>query len=222
MADDDRKRAPGQDAAQGSTSDPTEVALPEHASAYFSPRSPPSSASHPTLETEAIRLDPAIDPDEAPTQPVKIIEAPAWLGVPLQSDAPTVLVPIVQARRRRRRLLAAVAAALVGVAAGVVYGFTRPLPAVHSPARQPAVRSADAPPTQVPGIADEMGAPSEPVQTAAGADEGQPTSETPTLATGTRPVPTLHPASKVSRPAAGSPGAPSAWLKSEPPKPWFK
>jgi hypothetical protein len=222
MADDDRKRAPGQHEAQRSTSDPADVVLPEHASAYFSPHPPPTSSSNPTLETEAVRLDPAIDPDEAPTQPVKIVEPPAWLGVPLQSDAPTVLVPIVRARRRRR-VFAALAAALVGVAAGVVYGFSRPIPSARVTASPSlAGGSSVAAPTAGSTLDFPTAAPPTAAPTPAAPEDEAPSvaSDPSSIATAVRPVPT-RPGQK-GRPTSAASGAPSAWFKSAPPKPWFK
>ncbi len=225
MADEYRRRAPGQRAADAAEPESADVALPEHASAYFSPRPPPSSTSHQTIETEAIRLDPAIDPDTAVTQQMKVggLSPPPWLGQPLpRSDAPTVLVPIVKARRRRQRV--AGLAALVGVLAGIAYGVTRPIsprqPA--APAQQPPVsvlrttaRPAPVPPpvaTQVePRAAAQSAAP---LASAAGETEKstQPS---------THPSPTSRVQVGTRRPRPSS-SAPSAWLKSEPPKAWFK
>jgi len=130
MAEDDRRQSAGREHERGGSraAQQDAVVLPEHASAYFSPRPPPISTEHPTLETRPVRLDPAIDPDRAPTQRISVdgLQPPPWLGEPLRSDAPTVLVPIVRARKRRQRLLAGIAAAAVGAAAGIFYGLRVP------------------------------------------------------------------------------------------------
>ena len=224
MADEYRRRAPGQRAPDAAEPD-SDVALPEHASAYFSPRPPPSSTSHQTIETEAIRLDPAIDPDTAVTQQMKVggLQPPPWLGQPMpRSDAPTVLVPIVKARRRRQRV--AGLAALVGVLAGIVYGVTRPI----SP-RQPAA-SAQQPPVSVahttarpapapPPVATQV-EPRTTEQTAAPLASAAVETEKSTQLS-THPSPTSRVQVGTRRPRPSS-SAPSAWLKSEPPKAWFK
>ncbi|HEX4335379.1 MAG TPA: hypothetical protein VH062_05665 [Polyangiaceae bacterium] len=230
MADDHRRRAPGQRGVEGLDPQmPESVALPEHASAYFSPRSPPVSTSHQTIETEAVRLDPAIDPDNAVTQPLNVegLKPPPWLGERLRSDAPTVLVPIIRQRRRRRRLIAAIIAAAVGVLAGVVYGVTRPLSprqtagstSAHvaaTPAPEPDAVARDAPSLAAP-------APPPPDETASAIETPtpSPTSGEKTTQPAATTAPTGH-AQAVARPAHPAAGSPSAWLKSEPPKAWFK
>jgi hypothetical protein len=123
MADEHRHQGPGQSEKQGPGSGaPDSVVLPEHSSAYFSPRSPPTTSVHQTIETEAVRLDPAIDPDNAVTQPLSVegLKPPPWLGDRLLANAPTVLIPVVRERRRKKRLIAGVIAAAIGAAAGVV------------------------------------------------------------------------------------------------------
>jgi hypothetical protein len=201
--------------------------LPEHASAYFSPRQPPTSTSHQTLETEAVRLDPAIDPDNAVTQPLNVdgLQPPPWLGERLRSDAPTVLVPLVRARRQRRRLIAAIIAAGVGVLGGVVYGVTRPLPPRQTASFAPPASAASL------AVASTTKASSEPKTTAPAlpaptpeATEPVPAAE-PSGENTTQPEVTSAPKRRAQAaarrvPAAGS--SPSAWLKSEPPKAWFK
>jgi hypothetical protein len=232
MADDHRRRGPGQRGPEGAALEGSEsVVLPEHASAYFSPRSPPTSTSHQTIETEAIRLDPAIDPDNAVTQPLNVdgLQPPPWLGERLHSNSPTVLVPIVRARRRRRRLLAGILAAAIGVLAGVVYGVTRPL----SP-RQTATSGALPEPLPVPAAVSRTVKPDSdpsplptptPAQQAAPSSLGAETPPTTSAEKSTQPavhsVPMGHEqaAGRRTHPAASSP---SAWLKPEPPKAWFK
>ncbi len=227
MADDHRRLGPGQRGTEGPDPRASDtVALPEHASAYFSPRPPPTSTSHQTLETEAVRLDPAIDPDNAVTQPLNVdgLQPPPWLGERLRSDAPTVLVPIVRARRRRR-LVAGIVAAAIGVLAGVVYGVTRPL----SP-RQMGTSASPAVAAQPPAVT----APA-PSPTLLAAPSTAPEAQTPAVAAPppsamidektTQPATDLAPIVRVqavARRAHPAPSAPSAWLKSEPPKAWFK
>jgi hypothetical protein len=233
MADDDRQRGPGQLRAEGSRpatlASPDGVVLPEHASAYFSPRSPPVATAHQTIETEAVRLDPAIDPDNAVTRPLAVdgLQPPPWLQQRIRSDAKTVLVPIVRARKRRRRLVAGVVAAAIGGAAGVVYGFSRPLPAHEGDA--PVIPKPQvAPPTMGSVQASEETEPAPPAtdvippstSPAAAAPRASATAVEKTQPTA-RSVPTGHPsaAAKHVREAAS---APNPWFKSEPPKPWFK
>jgi len=230
MVDDHRRREPGQRGAEGETPASADtVALPEHASAYFSPRSPPTSTAHQTLETEAIRLDPAIDPDNAVTQQVRVegLQPPPWLGQqPLRSDAPTVLVPLVRARRRRTRALAAVVAALVGVVVGIGYGVTRPIsPRQPADSASPAVRLPE-PPASRPAATSSAGgvetpSTAEPAIAAPGASAAAaPSSEKSTqLASHSSPIGRAQAATRRARPVSS---APSAWLKSEPPKAWFK
>ncbi|HVW25441.1 MAG TPA: hypothetical protein VHC69_08720 [Polyangiaceae bacterium] len=229
MADDHRRRGPGQRGAEAANPGNEEtVALPEHASAYFSPRSPPIASAHPTLETEAIRLDPAIDPDNAVTRPLKVdgLSPPPWLGQPLRSDAPTVLVPVVRARRRRKRAMVGIAAAAVGILAGIVYGVTRPIsprqPADFAP--QPVHASAPETPRPTTDLVAPPAAAPEPSPAEEPSSAPAPSSATPDekstqLAPRSSPNWRAQAAPRRARPASS---APSAWLKSEPPKPWFK
>jgi hypothetical protein len=141
MTDEDRSESASPGDQPGS-----DVVLPEHASAYFSPRPPPALTQHRTIETEAVQFDPAIDPDLAETRRMQArsSEPPTWPDVegPV-ADAPTVLVPVVRARRMRRRLVAGLGAALLGGAGGVIFGLLdEPAAVVSSKAATPAVASA--------------------------------------------------------------------------------
>ena len=66
------------------------VVLPEHASAYFSPRTPPSATEHRTIETDAVRLDPEIDIQRAKTRKVSVAPPPDTVNPPL---VPAATVP---------------------------------------------------------------------------------------------------------------------------------
>ena len=230
MADDHRRRSPGQRGAEaGNPGNEDTVALPEHASAYFSPRSPPTSSAHPTVETEAIRLDPAIDPDNAVTRPLKVdgLSPPPWLGQPLRSDAPTVLVPVVRARRRRKRAMVGIAAAAVGILAGIVYGITRPISPRQSAdfVSQPAHASAPETPRPTADLVEPPAAAPEPSPTENPSDAPAASSSTLPDEKSTQLVSRSSPnwrGQAATRPARPASSAPSAWLKSEPPKPWFK
>ncbi len=229
MADDHRRRGPGQRLADGGDPGTAEsVALPEHASAYFSPRSPPVSTTHQTLETEAVRLDPAIDPDNAVTQPLKVdgLQPPPWLGQPLRSDAPTILVPVVRARRRRRRAIAGVVAAAVGILVGVIYGVTRPIPPRQTADFVPSPVHASAPATTRPAATAAAEPPpaldTAPTPSSSSAQSlapGGDTGKSTQLNSRSSPNGRAQAANRRVRPSAS---APSAWLKSEPPKAWFK
>jgi hypothetical protein len=122
------------------------VVLPESASAYYSPRPIPAATSHATVETEAVRLDPSIDPTLASTHRVSVegLDPPPWLATPPRSDSPTVLVPVVRARRRKRRVVWGIGAAIVGAVLGIVFGLARGPSEGDTPgASQPSVATAD-------------------------------------------------------------------------------
>jgi hypothetical protein len=129
MADDDLTETSGAPTLPSSTGQepPDSVVLPESASAYYSPRPLPMATSHITVETEAVRLDPSIDPTLASTHRVSVdgLEPPPWLANRPASDSPTVLVPVIRARRRRRRAVWGIFAALLGAALGVAFGLAR-------------------------------------------------------------------------------------------------
>lgn len=197
MRDDDR---PGHGPSRDPTVEP--VVLPEHASAYYSPRSPPAETAHRTIEVVAVKLDASVDPRLADTQRVSIdgLQPPPWLasagGSGSTSDAPTVLVPIVRARRLRRRALATTSAAIAGAALGAWFGLrgeARPSPAA-APVPLPSPAAAPSPePTPAPSASARAGLPDAPE--------------------------TAHGKRSQSRRVAS---APSAWFKAEPPKAWIK
>jgi hypothetical protein len=200
--------------------------LPEHASAYFSPRSPPTNTAHQTIETEAVRLDPAIDPDNAVTQPLNVegLKPPPWLGDRLLSNAPTVLIPVVRERRRRKRLVAGILAAAIGGLAGVVYGVSRPPPGVASSPVSPA-RGAPTLGSERPALVEPPAPPGSSAKSGAQAADPAP-APTPSAAEFTQLAARAVPSSRRSvagrRPAPAVSSSPSAWLKSEPPKVWVK
>lgn len=215
MSDDDGSdhRAP-KDASLGSGGvEP--VVLPEHASAYYSPRSPPAVTSHRTIETAAVKLDSSLDPRVADTQRVSIdgLEPPPWLdgGSGPVSDAPTVLVPIVRARRFRRRLLAAAIVALIGATFGAWFGLMRETPSPPAKSIEARVESPQVTPTA-------------PTSTAFG-----PTQSSSVLTPVAVPS-AIAPAGGSSASGSGvARGVPrrvasssSAWFKAEPPKAWIK
>jgi hypothetical protein len=236
MADDDRQRGSGQLGVDGSRpatlASPEGVVLPEHASAYFSPRPPPVATAHQTIETDAVRLDPAIDPDNAVTRPLVVdgLQPPPWLSERVRSNAKTVLVPIVRARKRRRRLVVGVIAAAIGGAAGVVYGFSRPLPPRDSSITPGAPAQAAPTPMPMPtlgsaGPRTEATNPAPPTEEPATVASAPPPAHSVAIAEKTQPVPRSVPMgrrSAVPRGVGQASSAPSAWFKSEPPKPWFK
>jgi hypothetical protein len=200
--------------------------LPEHASAYFSPRSPPTTSAHQTIETEAVRLDPAIDPDNAVTQPLKIdgLQPPPWLGDRLLSNAPTVLIPVVRERRRKKRLVAGVIAAAIGAAAGIVYGVSRPSPrAAPSPVTlvSPPPNKGSEPPAHLEPVAAPPSVP-QPGPISAEPAPVPPQSSAEFKQLTARAVPSSRRSVAPRRAAPAASGAPSAWLKAEPPKVWVK
>jgi hypothetical protein len=165
-----------------------EVVLPEHASAYCSPRLPPAVTAHSTIETASVRLDPAIDPTLAVTERLNVdgLEPPPWLVSGARSDAPTVLLPIVRARRRGRRLIAALTATGIGAAIGVAVGLTRGPD--DEPARAPtslriaaeAIRSSAAPSSAAPSSeAPSSAAPSSAAPSSAAPSSAAPSSAAP-------------------------------------------
>lgn len=118
---------PNRDAAGGAEDDAAAVSLPEHASAYYSPRPPPAVTSHETLELLPVKLDPAVDPRFSDTHRVSVdgLQPPPWLareGPSLATDD-TVLVPSVRARRTRFRASTAALAAIFGATLGGWFGL---------------------------------------------------------------------------------------------------
>jgi hypothetical protein len=212
MSDDDGSDHGAPEDASPGAGGVESVVLPEHASAYYSPRSPPAVTSHRTIETAAVKLDSSLDPRVPDTHRMTIdgLDPPPWLGGgsgPI-SDAPTVLVPIVRARRFRRRLLAAGAIALVGATLGAWFGSRREGPAnrgearVGSSAVTPAVPASTVSGPVLPSsVRLSVAAPSAiaPVAAASTSGSGIPRG-------GSRRV------------ASSS----SAWFKAEPPKAWIK
>jgi hypothetical protein len=217
MTDEDRSESASPGDQPGS-----DVVLPEHASAYFSPRPPPALTQHRTIETEAVQFDPAIDPDLAETRRMQArsSEPPTWPDVegPV-ANAPTVLVPVVRARRTRRRLVAGLVAALLGGAGGVIFGLLDdPASVAPSKAEAPAV----APAVVAAQPASEPAAVTSPLPPAGkgetpvvespapiGPTEGRRHEITTSSATGTPTGPKATPKT-------------SAWIKVEPPRAWIQ
>lgn len=215
--------------------DPTDsevVVLPEHASAYFSPRSPPAALSHDTIETEAVRLAPNIDPDQADTRPIRVesVPPPAWHVSRADVDSPTVLIPAVRARRQLRTM-SGVAAIwfVVLVLAAVRWLQTDRSDAVlssASAASPPAARTVPvaAPepstvlaPTAAPAtraLAAAAPPPAAPVNSLSMTDDAAASATASARASGTH-----HSVSSRPRPA---PRASEAWLDPGPPKAWLK
>ena len=101
---------------------PTRVELPDHASAYFSPKPLPAVSDHRTLETAAVRLHPSLDFDGADTQRLPV--AP-FLEDTVDRNAKTVLVRAIAPRRRSRAVLGVIgigAVCLGGVFVWALYG----------------------------------------------------------------------------------------------------
>jgi hypothetical protein len=201
-----------------------DVVLPEHASAYFSPRSPPAVSSHRTIETEAVQLDPSVDPDLAQTRRMepRPSEPPTWPDVdgPV-ANSPTVLVPVVRARRMRRRVLAGLVAALLGGTGGVVFGL------LDAPPPPRGAATSGAPPgvtarAIAPGdpLAAEPPSPAvpDPTQKAEIQETGDPS---PPITTATTPKIGVDAPAAASA-AKATPPKTSAWIKSEPPHAWIR
>jgi hypothetical protein len=97
MTDDDRPEGkagpPNADTTLTEIDD--EVVLPEHASAYYSPRPPPAATEHATIETAAIRLDPSIDVQHAETRRISVeaLSPTLWFDAPNSSDNPVAFSP---------------------------------------------------------------------------------------------------------------------------------
>src|SRR5262245_60198185 len=222
MADEHRQQGPEGAGGHGPDPEgPESVVLPEHASAYFYPRNPPTSSAHQTIETEAVRLDPAIDPDNAVTRPLNVVnlQPPPWLGDSLLANAPTVLIPVVRQRRRKKRHVAGIPAAAIGAAVGVVYGVSRPAP---TPRASSSVAAAPAAPTHraVVPVEATVNAPP-PAAVEPTAPTARPPTESKQLSAPVVPSSRRSPAPR--RPPSAAPsGAASAWLKVEPPKVWVK
>jgi len=216
MTDEDRSES-----ASPGDQPTSDVVLPEHASAYFSPRPPPALTQHRTIETEAVQFDPAIDPDLAQTRRMQArsSEPPTWPDVDAPvANAPTVLVPVVRARRMRRRLVGGLVAALLGGAGGVIFGLLDdPAPVVSSKAATPAVATvataAEALP--VPAVAP-------PADPANSPTEAPAVAEAPVLTPESRKRET--PNSSATAAPNGPKAAPktSAWIKVEPPRAWIQ
>jgi hypothetical protein len=192
--------------------------LPEHASAYFSPRPPPALTQHRTIETEAVQFDPAIDPDLAETRRMQArsSEPPTWPNVegPV-ANAPTVLVPVVRARKMRRRLAAGLAAALLGGAGGVIFGLLDDPVAVAPP--RAATTAVAAPVVATEPTAEALPLPPADTEKSTAVD-----SQAAVAPSGAR----KHEITSAS--ATGTPNGPkatpktSAWIKAEPPRVWIQ
>jgi hypothetical protein len=215
MTDEDRSES-----ASPGDQPTSDVVLPEHASAYFSPRPPPALTQHRTIETEAVQFDPAIDPDLAQTRRMQArsSEPPTWPDVDAPvANAPTVLVPVVRARRMRRRLVGGLVAALLGGAGGVIFGLLDdPAPVASSKAATGAVATvATAEPVTEPAAAP-------PAPPATLPTEAPATAEAPVLPPESRKRET--PISSATAAPSGPKAAPktSAWIKVEPPRAWIQ
>jgi hypothetical protein len=213
MSDDDRPghRVSGGHAQEADVVEP--VVLPEHASAYYSPRAPPVATSHQTLEIAAVKLDPSVDPRLADTHRVSIdgLEPPPWLSGPGPvSDAPTVLLPIVRARRLRRRALAALAVALIGAGFGIWFGLTSELgssmPSLPKSASVAPLRRSET--ASLPPVAFSVPA-------------AVPAPVRPAPSPRAAPAPSASTSRARGAPRGVASAAP-AWFKSEPPKAWIK
>ncbi|HEX4476227.1 MAG TPA: hypothetical protein VH142_14175 [Polyangiaceae bacterium] len=215
--------------------DPTDsevVVLPEHASAYFSPRSPPAALSHDTIETEAVRLAPNIDPDQADTRPIRVesVPPPAWHISRVDVDSPTVLIPAVRARRQLRTMggvaaiwfvvlvLAAVrwlqtdrSDPVLSSASAASSPTARTVP-VAAPAPLPVPVTITAPaPSALAAVAPPPAAPANSLSTT---DDAAASATASTRTSGTHRSVSSRP-----RPA---PRASEAWLDPGPPKAWLK
>jgi hypothetical protein len=114
----------------------------------------------------------------------------------------------------------------VGVLVGVGYGVTRPIsprqtadfepPQVHASA--PAATRPAAAPVEEPPAALDTAAAGSPTEAVPPSPSGDP-EKTTQLAPRSSPNGRVQGANRRPRPASS---APSAWLKSEPPKAWFK
>ncbi len=217
MREDDASEIPPEN-GKGAEPKYDGVVLPEHASAYYSPRPPPATTAHDTIETEPVRLDPAIDPGLIPTQRLTVPEAEPP-EIPLRSDAPTVLVPVVRARQRRRRAAAMVLAGVVGVTAGIGYALLNSPPSAAPDRRVPAL------PVDVPGAVVV-------ISSAVGSGPEPPVDSQASTVPSDSPA-TLPPSVPSSQTVARKEGAPTvgahhqsrrpaAWFKAESPKAWIK
>ncbi len=213
--------------------DPTDsevVVLPEHASAYFSPRSPPAALSHDTIETEAVRLAPNIDPDQADTRPIRVESVPPspWHVPRVDVDSPTVLIPAVRARRQFRTMggVAAIWLVVLVLAAVRWLQSDRSDPVLSSAsaaspttARTVPVATPEPVPVAAPTAASAPSAAAAPVP-AAPATSLSMTDDPAASATASTRTSGTH-RSVSSRPRV-APRASEAWLDPGPPKAWLK
>lgn len=213
MTDEDRSESASPGDQPGS-----DVVLPQHASAYFSPRPPPALTQHRTIETEAVQFDPAVDPDLAETRRMqpRSSEPPTWPDVERPvANAPTVLVPVVRARQVRRRLVAGLLAAFIGGAGGVIFGLLdKPVAVGPSQAATPAVT--------VPPVVAAFPSAAPAASSLPPAEAPSPAAPPPAPPSAVRKHETVVSAATAAPHGPKAPPKTSAWLKPEPPRAWIQ
>lgn len=98
------------------------VELPKSASAYYSPKPPPATTQHRTMEVEAVRVDPALEFDVEDTVRMQVAELPS---PSVDRNARTQLLPVVRRRRRIRWILPIAALLLVAIAFAIAHWMLR-------------------------------------------------------------------------------------------------
>jgi hypothetical protein len=234
MTDDDRPEGAAGPPILDTT--PTEiddeVVLPEHASAYYSPRMPPAATEHRTIETDAVRLDPSIDVQLAETRRIstEALSPTLWFTAPPSSDTPVALVATRGRGGFGTRLAVGAIWSLVLVLGGVYWMQTgtsdrqiavsatasNPTPALTSPVVTAAPRAAGAPPIAASASSAPEGVPA--VAPPPGTDAARlAVNEVTSAPKIRRPVPSsprVESARGASAPAPGfGPGMPKAWIK---------